>query len=141
VVGSPDQSTPLALIDYSLANEQGVILPSTAADGRFTVLGLVVEELILKVIPSLPPLEPVAGPGACFIATAAFGTPLAVEVEVLRRFRDEHLLTHSLGRVIIKSYEEISPPLAELIRRNPVLKSGARVALRPLIWMSRKVAE
>jgi hypothetical protein len=32
----------------------------------------------------------------CFIATAAYSTPMAEEIQILREFRDEYLLTNSL---------------------------------------------
>ena len=35
--------------------------------------------------------------GGCFIATAAYGTPMAGDIEILRQFRDEYLLTNPVG--------------------------------------------
>jgi hypothetical protein len=74
----------------------------------------------------------------CFIATAAYGTPLAVEVNVLRHFRDEYLNVCRLGRVFVSVYYRLSPPVAEVIRRSDILRAITRSALRPVIWLLRK---
>jgi len=54
----------------------------------------------------------------CFIATAAYDTPAAQEIDILRDFRDEVLRQHVLGRLFIKTYYRSSPPIAQWIRRN-----------------------
>lgn len=51
----------------------------------------------------------------CFIATAAFGTPLAEEVLILSQFRDEYLYRKSWGIKLSSFYYRLSPPLASLI--------------------------
>ena len=74
------------------------------------------------------------GGGGCFIATAAFGTPLAKEVQILRDFRDQFLLPHLVGQLVVRSYYFTSPPIAAFIEQHPGLKEVVRVALWPAVW-------
>ncbi len=76
------------------------------------------------------------GGGGCFIATAAFGSPMAGEVGILREFRDRYLLTNIAGRAFVAVYYEMSPPLASRIARSVTLRSVTRGTLRPVIaWV------
>ncbi|MFP3898556.1 MAG: InlB B-repeat-containing protein [Dehalococcoidia bacterium] len=80
--------------------------------------------------------ESVPSSGWCFIATAAYGTPMAREIQVLREFRDGYLLTNRLGEDVVDLYYRFSPPVAEFITRHPHLKPIVRVALMPAVAIS-----
>ena len=75
-------------------------------------------------------------PEVCFIATAAYGTPMAEEIQILRNFRDEYLLTNAVGQALVGTYYRISPPIAEFITENPGLKPIVRAGLLPAVAMS-----
>ena len=70
---------------------------------------------------------------ASFIATAAFGTPFAEEINVLRNWRDDYLLKNRLGTIFVHSYYRLSPPLADNIRRSDTKRSWTRKLLAPFI--------
>ena len=72
----------------------------------------------------------------CFIATAAYGRPMAGEIEILRQFRDECLLTNPLGQALVDLYYRVSPPIAEFITERPSLKPVVRIGLLPAVAMS-----
>lgn len=72
----------------------------------------------------------------CFIATATYGTPMAPEIQTLRTFRDQYLLTNPLGQAFVDFYYKISPPIAEFIIDHPSLKPLVRTALVPAVVMS-----
>jgi len=65
--------------------------------------------------------------GWCFIATAAYGTDTAEEIDVLREFRDEVLLPNRLGAKFVSFYYKTSPPVADLISQNEVLRTVVRM--------------
>ncbi len=70
---------------------------------------------------------------SCFLATAAFGTELEPRIEVLRTFRDRHLLTTPLGRELVRAYYEYGRPAAEYIAGRPWLRALVRILLLPVI--------
>ena len=74
--------------------------------------------------------------GGCFIATAAYGTPMADEIQILREFRDVYLLTNPLGQACVHFYYTVSPPIAEFINEHPGLKLIVRAMLVPAVAMS-----
>jgi hypothetical protein len=73
----------------------------------------------------------------CFIATAAWGTPLAREIDALRTVRDRHLLTNPLGQLAVASYYALSPPIARAISGDERLRAGARALLGPVVALAR----
>lgn len=78
----------------------------------------------------------------CFIATAAYGSPLKPQVATLRKFRDHFLLNNDWGRQFVRFYYRHSPRYADIIAENPTLKTLAQVALLPLIvgaWLFLKL--
>jgi len=79
----------------------------------------------------------VGGGGGCFIATAAYGSPLAEEVQTLRQFRDRYLLAHGPGRLLVAAYYRLSPPIARWVAGNDGVRAIVRVALRPVAGWAR----
>jgi membrane-associated protease RseP (regulator of RpoE activity) len=72
------------------------------------------------------------GSSDCVIVTAAFGTPLVAEVQTLRRFRDQVLLTNAPGRLLTRAYYRFGPSLARQVAIHPRLAAAVRGIVRPL---------
>jgi hypothetical protein len=75
----------------------------------------------------------------CCTVTAAYGTPMAGEIGILREFRDEYLLTNPLGKTVADTYYRFSPPIAEFITEHPSLKPIVRAGLTPAVAVSNIV--
>ncbi len=73
----------------------------------------------------------------CFVATAAYGSALAPEVAVLRRFRDGVLLRTGTGRRLVRFYYSVSPSAAAQIARSTTGRALARLLLRPIVRLCR----
>jgi hypothetical protein len=70
---------------------------------------------------------------SCFIATAAFGSPIEPHVVALRQFRDRYLQGSTLGRAFIRFYYRHSPPVAAVIAEHDWLRFLVRMLLTPLV--------
>jgi hypothetical protein len=77
------------------------------------------------------------GGGGCFIATAAYGSAMEPEVNLLRRYRDSYLVQHWWGRALLKAYYTLSPGPAAFIAERPLLRQASRIVLSPIITMAR----
>lgn len=69
----------------------------------------------------------------CFIATSAFESPHATEVQILRHFRDQYLKKSFWGRKFVFLYYKFSPTIACALDKHVGLKRPVRLALRLLI--------
>jgi hypothetical protein len=76
--------------------------------------------------------------GFCFIATAAYGTETASQLNILRAFRDQVLLKSAVGSRLVDTYYRLSPPVADFIARNDFLRAAVRtVFLDPVVNILR----
>jgi hypothetical protein len=75
----------------------------------------------------------------CFVATAAYGSPMAGDVGLLRRVRDRYLLTNDLGRRLVSAYYAVGPSLADVIRDHDDLRALVRAALAPAVGLARRL--
>lgn len=73
----------------------------------------------------------------CFVATAAFGSPMAAEVDTLRRFRDSYLMTNAAGRLAVDAYYAVGPYAADVIRGSELLRAAARGWLAPYVVVAK----
>ena len=78
-----------------------------------------------------------SGGGGCLIATAAFGSELAPQVQQLRETRDNILLKTESGKSFLTQFNQLyysfSPTLSDWERQNPILKETVRVVITPLL--------
>jgi hypothetical protein len=70
--------------------------------------------------------------GSCLIANAAFGTPMAEEIQSIRTMRDSFLLNNPLGQALSSTYYKLSAPLSS----NATLQTMTKTALKPVILIS-----
>jgi peptidyl-prolyl cis-trans isomerase B (cyclophilin B) len=75
--------------------------------------------------------------GGCLIATAAFGSELAPQVQQLRETRDNILMNTESGKTFLSSFNQLyysfSPTIADWERQNPIFKETVRIAITPLL--------
>jgi len=85
---------------------------------------------------TFPPGDWGSTDGACFIATAAYGSPSGTFIDLLRAFRDEYLLANPIGKKWVDLYYRYSPTMARFIVDCPAMKKGTRLILFPFVALS-----
>ena len=110
------------------------------------------EELVNGVCMDKEPEEPSCGPGThlengqcvpdqtgggCLIATAAFGSELAPQVQMLREIRDNTILSTTSGTAFMTGFNQFyysfSPTIADWERENPMFQDAVRITITPLL--------
>ena len=75
--------------------------------------------------------------GGCLIATAAFGSEMAPQVQSLREVRDNIILETESGKMFMTSFNHIyyafSPAMADLERKDPIVRDTVRAVITPMI--------
>ena len=75
--------------------------------------------------------------GGCLIATAAFGTELAPQVQSLREIRDNTVMSTSSGAAFMTGFNQLyysfSPTIADMERENPIFQETVRVFITPMM--------
>jgi len=77
------------------------------------------------------------GGGGCLIATAAYGSEMAHEVQFLREIRDNTVLATDSGNAFMGTFNSIyysfSPTIADWERQSPVFKNIVQTTITPLL--------
>ncbi|MDH3396015.1 MAG: peptidylprolyl isomerase [Nitrosopumilus sp.] len=75
--------------------------------------------------------------GGCLIATAAFGSELAPQVQQLREIRDDIILSTKSGTTFMSGFNQLyysfSPLIADLERENPIFKEAVKLSITPML--------
>ena len=75
--------------------------------------------------------------GGCLIATAAYGSEMSQQVQLLREIRDNQLMNTEAGKSFMSGFNEMyysfSPYIADYERENPMFKEIVKVGLTPML--------
>ena len=75
--------------------------------------------------------------GGCLIATAAYGSEMAPQVQMLREIRDNQLMNTESGKSFMSGFNELyytfSPTIADMERENPMFKEAVKLGLTPML--------
>lgn len=75
--------------------------------------------------------------GGCLIATAAYGSEMAPQIQQLRELRDNTVLSTQSGITFMSGFNQFyysfSPSVADLERENPIFKEMVKVGLTPML--------
>ena len=111
---------------------------STAVDG-IPVIGAATFEVVEKGEKVTPTEQDTkeARKGGCLIATAAFGSEMAPQVQLLREIRDNTVLQTESGTSFMAGFNQFyysfSPTIADYERENPAFKEVVKLTLTPLL--------
>lgn len=75
--------------------------------------------------------------GGCLIATAAFGSELSTQVQMLREVRDTQIMNTQVGAMFLSGFNQFyysfSPIIADMERQSPAFKEFVKITITPLL--------
>jgi len=75
--------------------------------------------------------------GGCLIATAAYGSEMAPQIQLLREIRDTQLMNTESGSTFMTGFNQLyytfSPTIADMERESPMFKEAVKLGLTPLL--------
>ena len=75
--------------------------------------------------------------GGCLVATAAYGTELAPQVQLLREIRDNTVMSTVYGAAFMTGFNSLyysfSPAIADMEREQPIFQDAVRAFITPMI--------
>jgi len=75
--------------------------------------------------------------GGCLIATAAFGSELSTNVQMLREVRDTQIMNTQVGAMFLSGFNQFyysfSPTIADMERQSPAFKEFVKITITPLL--------
>ena len=126
---SEDQAGPTVIKFENIRN--------TGQETEFALI--VVEETVKEKVvaePTVATQESDEG-GGCLIATAAYGSEMAPQVQLLREIRDNQLMNTETGSAFMGTFNEMyysfSPYIADYERENPMFKEIVKAGLTPML--------
>ena len=126
---SEDQTGPTVIKFENIRN--------TGQETEFALI--VVEESVKEKVvvePVVSTQESEEG-GGCLIATAAYGSEMAPQVQLLREIRDNQLMNTESGSAFMGAFNEayysFSPYIADMERENPMFKEAVKLGLTPML--------
>jgi hypothetical protein len=94
-------------------------------------------ELVNGICQVVATSEPEPKGGGCLIATAAYGTELAPQVQLLREIRDNTVMSTASGSAFMTGFNQLyysfSPTIADLERENPMFQEAVRAFITPMV--------
>ena len=124
-------------------------IPKTATQGSYIIVASVSIDMIpvIETITVLIQDENKSGStgtdnsskegGGCLIATATYGSEMAIEVQQLRELRDNQLMNTESGSAFMGMFNDIyysfSPTIADMEREHPMFKEAVKLAITPMI--------
>ena len=112
-------------------------------DGKQQPINFASEPIFKRIIADVRAEEEIESPpparvgGGCLIATASYGSELALQVQQLREIRDDVILQTESGSTFMMGFNQFyysfSPMIADYERENPVFKEAVKLIITPLL--------
>ena len=132
-------AVPFLVSQYGMINAeiQYALLDKLSLDDGNSYTDYIPDRMITQESVPSPEASSEAQGGGCLIATAAFGSEMAPQVQFLRELRANTVLQPESGSAFMSGFNQFyysfSPAIADYERENPVFKEAVKLTLTPLL--------